>query len=48
MTTIFSTTGIAAMNTNRNFMLMEQEPEYVEIIKKRLAENEVTNGFKHR
>ena len=42
------TTGIAAMNTNRNFILMEQEPEYVEIIKKRLAENEVTNGFKHR
>ena len=33
------TTGVAAMNTNRNFILMEQEPEYVEIIKKRLAEN---------
>ena len=29
-------TGIAAMNTNRNFILMEQEPEYVEIIKRRL------------
>ena len=33
------TTGIAAMNTNRNFILMEQEPEYVEIIKKRLELN---------
>ena len=36
------TTGVAAMNTNRNFILMEQEPEYVEIIKKRLAENGTT------
>jgi site-specific DNA-methyltransferase (adenine-specific) len=33
------TTGVAAMNTNRNFILMEQEPEYVEIIKKRLELN---------
>ena len=33
------TTGVACQNTNRNFILMEQEPEYVEIIKKRLAEN---------
>ena len=33
------TTGVAAQNLNRNFILMEQEPEYVEIIKKRLAEN---------
>ena len=33
------TTGIAAMNTNRNFILMEQEPEYVEIIKQRLKLN---------
>ena len=33
------TTGIAAMNTNRNFILMEQEPEYVEIIKQRLELN---------
>ena len=31
------TTGVAAMNLNRNFILMEQEPEYVEIIKQRLA-----------
>ena len=31
------TTGVAAMNLNRSFILMEQEPEYVEIIKKRLA-----------
>jgi site-specific DNA-methyltransferase (adenine-specific) len=33
------TTGVAAMNTNRNFILMEQEPEYVEIIKQRLKDN---------
>ena len=33
------TTGVAAMNTNRNFILMEKEPEYVEIIKKRLELN---------
>jgi len=33
------TTGVAAMNTNRNFILMEQEPEYVEIIKQRLELN---------
>ena len=37
MTTIFSTTGVACQNLNRNFILMEQEPEYVEIIKQRLA-----------
>ena len=30
------TTGVACQNLNRNFILMEQEPEYVEIIKKRL------------
>jgi site-specific DNA-methyltransferase (adenine-specific) len=36
------TTGVAAMNTNRNFILMEQEPEYVEIIKQRLAGHDVT------
>lgn len=33
------TTGVAAQNLNRNFILMEQEPEYVEIIKKRLKLN---------
>jgi site-specific DNA-methyltransferase (adenine-specific) len=31
------TTGVAAKNLNRNFILIEKEPEYVEIIKKRLA-----------
>ena len=31
------TTGVACQNLNRNFILMEQEPEYVEIIKQRLA-----------
>ncbi len=33
------TTGVACQNLNRNFILMEQEPEYVEIIKKRLKNN---------
>ena len=33
------TTGVACQNLNRNFILMEQEPEYVEIIKRRLADN---------
>ena len=33
------TTGVACQNTNRNFILMEQEPEYVEIIKQRLELN---------
>lgn len=37
MTTIFSTTGVAAQNLNRNYILMEKEPEYIEIIKQRLA-----------
>lgn len=32
------TTGVAARNTGRNYILMEKEPEYVEIIKKRLNE----------
>ena len=30
------TTGVARQNLDLNFILMEQEPEYVEIIKKRL------------
>lgn len=34
------TTGIAALNTNRNAILIEREPEYCEIIKKRIAEAE--------
>lgn len=37
MTTIFSTTGVACQNLNRDFILIEKEPEYVEIIKKRLG-----------
>ena len=32
-------TGVACQNLNRNFILMEQEPEYVETIKKRLELN---------
>lgn len=31
------TTGIAARNLKRNFILIEKEPEYIEIINKRLA-----------
>jgi len=31
------TTGVACKNTGRNFILIEKEPEYIEIIKKRLA-----------
>ena len=30
------TTGVACMHTGRNYVLIEKEPEYVEIIKKRL------------
>jgi adenine specific DNA methylase Mod len=32
------TTGVACKNLNRNYILIEKEPEYIEIIKKRLAE----------
>ena len=31
------TTGVACQNLNRNYILIEKEPKYVEIIKKRLA-----------
>ncbi len=31
------TTGVACKNTNRNYILIEKEPEYVEIIKNRLC-----------
>lgn len=34
------TTGIAAINTNRNAILIEREPEYCEIIKRRIDEVE--------
>ena len=30
------TTGVACINTNRNYILIEKEPEYIEIIKKRI------------
>lgn len=33
------TTAIAAMNTNRNYILIEKEKEYFEIINKRISEN---------
>lgn len=34
------TTGIACINTNRNYILMEKEEKYFEIIKKRIQERE--------
>ena len=33
------TTGIACKNLNRNYILIEKEPEYIEIINKRLNES---------
>lgn len=33
------TTGIASINTNRNYILMEQEQEYIDVINKRIAEH---------
>jgi site-specific DNA-methyltransferase (adenine-specific) len=33
------TTAIACMNTNRNYILMEKEKEYIDIINKRIAEH---------
>ena len=33
------TTGVACQNLNRNFILMEKEPKYVEVIKQRLCPN---------
>ena len=32
------TTGVACQNLNRDFILIEKEPEYVEIIKQRLRQ----------
>jgi len=33
------TTGIACKNLNRNYILIEKEPQYIEIINKRLSNN---------
>lgn len=33
------TTAIACMNTNRNYILMEQEKEYIDVINKRISEH---------
>jgi site-specific DNA-methyltransferase (adenine-specific) len=33
------TTGVACLNTGRGFILIEKEPEYVEIIRKRLSDH---------
>jgi len=33
------TTGVACKNLNRNYILIEKEPEYIEIIKQRLVDN---------
>lgn len=35
------TTGVACINTNRNYILIEKEPEYIEIINKRIKD--ITN-----
>lgn len=32
------TTGVACQNLNRNYILIEKEPEYIEIIKKRIGD----------
>jgi len=32
------TTGVACKNTNRNYILIEKEPEYIEVIKQRLRQ----------
>ena len=38
MNTIFNgTTGVACKNLNRNYILIEKEQEYIEIIKARLS-----------
>ena len=34
------TTGIACLSTNRNYILIEKEKEYIDIINKRIAEHE--------
>lgn len=34
------TTGVACINTNRNYILIEKEPEYIDIINKRIREKE--------
>ena len=36
------TTGVACKNTNRNYILIEKEPEYVDIANKRLATTTVS------
>jgi site-specific DNA-methyltransferase (adenine-specific) len=40
------TTGVAARNLNRNFILIEKEPEYIDIINKRLSPNTSETGIK--
>ena len=41
------TAGIAALNTNRNAILIEKDPEYCEIIKRRIAEAEKAKILTH-
>lgn len=40
------TTGIACMNTNRDYILMEKEEEYFNIINNRIAEHKKESKFK--
>ncbi len=37
------TTGVACKNLNRNYILIEKEPEYIEIINKRIADTTPPN-----
>jgi site-specific DNA-methyltransferase (adenine-specific) len=39
------TTGIACMNTNRNFILIEKEKTYVDVIEKRIRESKRTKNL---
>jgi DNA modification methylase len=39
------TTGVACKNLNRKYILIEKEPEYVEIIKKRLGISTKTKSY---
>jgi len=38
------TTGVACKNLNRNYILIEKEPEYIDIINKRLSIKENKNN----
>lgn len=39
------TTAIACLNTNRNYILIEQEQDYINVINKRIAEHELQQSI---